>query len=146
SLAMKGCVTILCFGTLVFPFRGATPFMSPAVNSRPSEPSGPWIERIRPWATGLRRNAISTIPGSARSATNRALPCRNRSSSLRSTEAPTPVGFLSPTAISDIAILHLIWKGKAVPVAKMLLRFLQAPIDFRDFLVMDIEADILQAG
>src|SRR5205807_3428557 len=45
---------------------------------------------IRAWACGLRTNATSIVPGNLTSATNWPRPCRCRSSSLRSSEAPTP--------------------------------------------------------
>src|SRR5205807_7199586 len=45
---------------------------------------------IRAWACGLRTNATSIVPGNFTSATNWPRPCRCRSSSLRSSDAPMP--------------------------------------------------------
>src|SRR6516225_6253232 len=48
------------------------------------------IALIRACAWGLRRKATSIVPGSLMSETNSPRPCKWRSSSRRSTEAPTP--------------------------------------------------------
>src|SRR5207244_7762320 len=42
------------------------------------------------WACGLRTKATSIVPGNLMSGTNSPRPCRCRSSSLRSSDAPIP--------------------------------------------------------
>src|SRR5580704_10589922 len=63
---------------------------SAAVKTRPRASGGTEIDLIRAWACGLRTNATSIVPGNFMSATNWPRPCRCRSSSLRSSDAPTP--------------------------------------------------------
>ena len=69
---------------------GLTRGRSAAVKTRPRASGGTEIDLIRAWACGLRTNATSIVPGNLMSATNWPRPCRCRSSSLRSSDAPTP--------------------------------------------------------
>src|SRR5271155_2170325 len=64
--------------------------MSAAVKTRPRASGGTEIDLIRACACGLRTNATSIVPGNFMSATNWPRPCKCRSSSLRSSDAPTP--------------------------------------------------------
>src|SRR5271156_5652747 len=63
---------------------------SAAAKTRPLALGGTVIPRMRACACGLRTNATSIVPGSLMSDTNSPRPCRWRSSSRRSNEAPTP--------------------------------------------------------
>ena len=57
------------------------------------------MRRMRPCATGLRRNATSLCPGSIMSDTKLPRPCRWRASSLRWTRAPMPCVTFDPGAM-----------------------------------------------
>ena len=70
SIASTGCVDDLNPGNAVSALMGRTPSRSVAVNTRPRSSGGILIERMRAWATGLRRNATSLMRGSWMSATN----------------------------------------------------------------------------
>ena len=61
------------------------------MNTAPLCSGGMWTSRSRACATGLRTNATSRSPGMRKSATYWPRPRRNRSSSLRATDAPTPM-------------------------------------------------------
>src|SRR5712671_3595018 len=69
---------------------GLTCGRSAAAKTRPAASGGTVIDLIRACACGLRRKATSTVPGNLMSETNSPRPCRCRSSSRRSSEAPTP--------------------------------------------------------
>src|SRR5260370_40662665 len=69
---------------------GLTRGRSTAVKTRLLASGGTVMDLMRAWACGLRTNATSIVPGNLTSATNWPRPCRCRSSSLRSSEAPTP--------------------------------------------------------
>src|SRR5271169_5358053 len=63
---------------------------SAAAKTRPRASGGAVIDLIRAWACGLRTKATSIVPGNLMSETNSPRPWRCRSSSLRSSDAPTP--------------------------------------------------------
>src|ERR1700737_4894340 len=69
---------------------GATCGRSAAAKTRPAASGGTVTDLIRACACGLRRKATSIVPGNLMSETNSQRPCRCRSSSRRSSEAPTP--------------------------------------------------------
>src|SRR5438128_1151170 len=76
---------------------------SAAVKMRPRASRGTEIDLIRAWAWGLRTKATSIVPGSLMSGTNSPRPCRCRSSSLRSREAPIPYPSLAmPHLLGDL--------------------------------------------
>jgi hypothetical protein len=74
---------------------GASCGRSAAVKTRPAASGGTAIDLIRACAWGLRRKATSIVPGNLMSETNSPRPCRWRSSSRRSKEAPTPQASLA---------------------------------------------------
>src|SRR5712671_182864 len=69
---------------------GVTCGRSAAAKTRPAASGGTVIDLIRACACGLRRKATSIVPGNLMSETNSPRPCKCRSSSRRSSEAPTP--------------------------------------------------------
>ena len=68
--ARQGCSEGLKPGRLETARIGFTPARSAAVNTASRHFPGIWMSPMRAWASGLRRNATSFMPGSLMSATN----------------------------------------------------------------------------